>query len=147
MKLFRSFGKGVLECAALLLAITAMVGCSQGCATAQIQKAGYVGAKDVADLLETVQAEEIKLKCGAPTAPAEPACVPPALHRTIQGYILEAAGIDRKIAAEVRKLGPGKPTRLKVLEWMSQFYLLVRQAIDALPDGPQKAALAAKVGR
>ena len=145
--MLKSLCKGLLECAALLLAITAMVGCSQGCATAQIQKAGYVGAKDVADLLETVQAEEIKLKCGAPTAPAEPACVPPALHRTIQGYILEAAGIDRQAAAIVRALPQGAPTPLKVMELVAKIYALVDLVIQALPVGKQKAALAAKVGR
>lgn len=149
MRALRTLGRGLLEAAALLLLISALQACS-ACATTGavgVKQTAYVGAKDVATLLETVQSAEIGLVCGRPSAPPAGACVPLDLHHTIQGYILEAAEYDRQAAAIARSVPEGAPTPLSVMELVSKIYALVDRILAALPKSPAVDALAAKVGR
>lgn len=131
--------------AALALAVTlgCLTACSNGCASAN--GGLYVGVSTAKTVVQTVQLGEIKLKCGAPTAPEPPACVPKPLHDEIQGYILEAAEYGQQISLIMADVPEGKPTPGQALDLALKIKVLVQKILDSLPKSPQADALAAEV--
>ena len=109
------------------------------------QRPIYVSVATAKTVVATVQAEEIKLKCGAPTAPPPGMCVPKPLHDQIQGYILEAAEYGQQVSLIMASLPDGSPTPGQVIDLVAKISELLRKVMASLPKSPQADALQAQL--
>lgn len=96
--------------------------------------------------LAVLQDGEMELVCGRATAPSAPACVPLDTHKKVSGYLAEAFEYDKKVAEIVRDLPEGQITPVQVLTLVGKIGSLVTKVLELIPDSPQRAQLAARVG-
>ena len=144
MKLFRSFGKGVLECAALLLAITAIQSCS-ACATVGVQRKAFTALDTGLTVMRGTQRVENGLVCGRPSAPPAPACVTIAQHHELQGYLLQASTLGTEAQALVRGLPENSDPPWEALDKVAKLFALLQRVLSALPRSQQVDALQAQL--
>ncbi len=97
-------------------------------------------------ILAAVQDTTRALYCGAPTAPAAPACIDDALRRTIAGQLVTAFDLDGQVARLVRAVPAGGILPANVAELVGRIAALVDRILAAIPKSPQRASLVAQIG-
>jgi hypothetical protein len=98
-------------------------------------------------VLDALQDTEMLLVCGRTGAPAEPACVPVALHKQISGKIAQAYALHKHMTELVLAVPAGTPQPAEVSELLGKIAALVNDVLALIPDGsPQKASLLGHVG-
>jgi len=142
--MLKSLCKGLLECAALLLAITAIQSCS-ACATVGVQRKAYTALDTGLAVLRGTQRVEIGIVCGRPSAPPAPACVPIGLHHELQGYLLQAANLGTEAQALVQGLPQKSDPPWEALDKVAKLFALLQRVLSALPRSQQVDALQAQL--
>ncbi len=127
----------------ILLAALAFTGCASLGGARHTATVTVVSAHAI---LSAAQDTERMLVCGLPTAPAAPACVAPATHRTISGYLATAFDLDGQVARTVRAVPAGGMLPANVAELVGQIAALVDKILAAIPHSPQRASLVAQIG-
>jgi hypothetical protein len=147
--LIRSTLKGVAEATALLLVLSMLTACGQGCRSANVGGARQAAAKGLDlthGMLGLLQDTEMALVCDRTTAPKAPGCVPEAIHRkTISPLFAEAFGYDGDIARLLLAVPEGTPTPLQVLELVARVTALANKILAEIPGSVQKDALVKKL--
>lgn len=139
--MLRTNKRGAILIAALALLV--LSGCASLGGPRHVSTVGLVSAHSV---LSAIQDTEMRLVCGRQGAPAAPLCVPVPTHRQISAHLEQAFALEVRAAMLVRSLPPGTPQPAEVVTILVQVNALVRQAMELLPDGKDKAVLAQSIG-
>jgi hypothetical protein len=129
------------------LAVVALALLLQGCASlGGPRHASTVGLVSMHAVLSAIQDTEMRIVCGRPGSPSSPLCVPVPTHRQISAHLEQAFILEVRAAQIVRSLPPGSPQPAEVVTMLVQVNALVRQVMEMLPDGRDKAALTQSIG-
>ncbi len=121
-----------------LLLVFLLTGCASLGGPRHVATVSVVSAHAV---LAAVQDTTRALYCGAPTAPAAPACIDDALRRTIAGQLVTAFDLDGQVARLVRTVPAGGILPANVAELVGRIAALVDRILAALPKAARESLL------